>query len=279
MKTSAAITLVAAIVAASASSADADKSFLRALQERGTTHRKLASFCGSCNHGTRPWHGWWFGFGACQCDEDWEGACCNILKKCHADSENICSWARLQPKSARSDEVTGDFPLSKEWDALPKQMQGIFWLKDQGDSSSIMSFGKTNDGSYLSTGVYENDADYQYSVRVGGDRSWAFSDKASSWKLVEAIDLVYRFQCDNEGRNNPVACDIHGQSLKLGVTLTAEWLLNFRMVLLKENQKPAALKDVVVWGRPSKVLGFDVDSAYYELTQIVDGDGKKNSGV
>ena len=179
------------------------------------------------------------------------------------------------PQTANAEEVVKGFPLSKEWDDLPAQMKGIFWLKDQKDSSSIMSFGKTNDGGHISSGTYDNNGEYQYSVRVGGDRSWAFADRSTSWKLVEFLDLVYNFQCDGKP-NDPVSCDIHGESRNLGLVLKQEWLLNFKMELLDDSEKEEKLRGkAVVWGRPSSVLGQNIESSYYELTQIIDANGEK----
>lgn len=162
--------------------------------------------------------------------------------------------------------------------SLPKSLQGVFWLQDQRDSSALCSFAQSNDGGKLSTGKLTN-GDYQYSIRVGGDRVWSFHDKATSWKLVEFLDLIYNFRFTNDNGQvdlkNPTKADIIPESANLNLVLTQQWLLNFDMNLLKEDQKEAKYKDVVVWGRPSSVFGINVDSSYYELVQVIDGEGEK----
>merc|ERR1719199_1351865 len=94
-------------------------------------------------------------------------------------------------------------PISIGTAPLPKTLRGVFWLAEQGDSSALMSFAKSNDGSGLSQGALDaNPSDgYNYKIRVGGDKVWSFHDKATSWSLVEVLDLVYKFAFDSS--SNP----------------------------------------------------------------------------
>ena len=263
------LTLAAAVAIASATGADADKSFLRALKQR----RNLKSKCWTwCSQGKCSWS--WSGC-ECRCNQGWEGSCCNVESKCRPGTSYICDWSKMKERTFSSANVVSGNPLTNEWEKLPEQLQGIFWLKDQGDSSSIMSFGKSNDGSYLSTGELDASKEHQYSVRVGGDRTWSFNDKAKSWVLVEALDLIYKFKFNSA--TDPTYADIIPYARNLGITVSWTGLLNFQMRLMTADEKEERLKDTVVWARPSTVLGIEAESSYYELTQIIDGNGKKTA--
>jgi len=248
--------------------------------------------------GGRCWDGWcrngktdgWFGWGwgvNCNCDDGWTGTCCTELETCSADSKHVCQFSRLQEKSIQCKDVLANNALRLGDDAsLPAQLKGIFWLQGQGDSSALTSFSRSNDGGGLNQGQLScsscnangDNVNHEANIkaRVGGDRMWSFNDKASSWVLVEALDLVYNFHFDNI--KDPKRCDIIPESRNLGIKLkgkVAEWLLNFDMELMEEKDKPAEYKNVVMWARPSQIAG--IEGGYYELVQVIDGEGDKTA--
>ena len=49
--------------------------------------------------------------------------------------------------------------------------------------------------------------------------------------------------------------------------------------LLPDDEKPERYRgtNVVVWGRVSSSFGQQIDSAYYDLVQVIDGDGAKTA--
>lgn len=170
-------------------------------------------------------------------------------------------------KSIDVKDITGAGPLRIGiGPGLPASLQGIFWLTLQGPSSALATFGGPSaDGGGCSPGQLIGKT---CKVRVGGDRVWAFAENDSaSMKLVQALDLVYHFNFDDAV--NPTRCQIYPEGRNLGLTLTAEWLLDFEMELMKngDEQFPGS----VVWKRVSSVFGTEVKSKEYALVQVIDG--------
>lgn len=151
---------------------------------------------------------------------------------------------------------------------LPAALTGIFWLTKQGPSSALASFGgPSGDGGGCSAGQMVGN---RLKVRVAGDRTWSFAENGKSNTLVEALDLVYHFVFDDAV--NPTRCQIYPEGRNLGFTLTADWLLDFDMELLKDGDKE--FPGSVVWKRISSVLGREATSAEYALVQVIDGQGQ-----
>lgn len=163
---------------------------------------------------------------------------------------------------------------------LPKSLQGIFWLTKQGDSSSLMSFATSRDGDGLSQIDLSPIDGNHLKIRVGGDKVWSFASKGKSWILVRTTDLVYEFAFkDANGRaptnmDDAVEAQIIPYAHNLGIRLSWTQLLDFSMKKLADDKR-GKYNTSVVWGRPSAIFGIEVGSAYYDLVQIIDGDGKK----
>jgi len=256
-----------------------DKAATAAMAAHGSLMKKQnSSICFSCNHGSRK--AWWNP--ACRCHSGWEGTCCDEPATCTQGMAPICPQRKLKEASANCADVSGTGPLTLGTAAmnLPNSLQGLFWLTKQGDSSSLASFGTSKDGHGLSQIDLDPTDGVHIKVRVGGDGVWSFADKASSWGLVEWIDLIYEFELkDANGRaptnlNDAVEAQIIPYARNLGIRLSWTFLLDFDMKLLRQEEK-TKYKNSVVWGRPSSVFGFEVDSAYYDLVQVIDGNGTK----
>merc|ERR1712178_93526 len=85
----------------------------------------------------------------------------------------------------------------------PEALRGLFWLTQQGDSSSLASFARSYDGGNMGQGELR-DGDYATSIRVGGDRSWSFADApGGSFETVELLDLVYHFRLESGSLEDP----------------------------------------------------------------------------
>merc|ERR1712087_524319 len=221
-----------------------------------------------CGYGHVEWE-WKFWDSTCSCDPGFSGPCCDGPTECGTDAAVMCGASRYQIKSKRCEDVTYDGPLSNEWQHLPAALQGVFWLTDQGDSSALMSFGASGDGGGLSSGKL-SDGPVNYEIRVAGDKVWSFMDKASSWELVDHIDLVYKFRMDSA--TNPTKGTIDPSSPVLGLTLgpRTKWLLRFDVELVPfgtcTGRGTKCYPDSVTWARPSSIAGFD--GGYYELVQV-----------
>lgn len=214
-------------------------------------------------------HGSW-SWGSCQCHANWQGECCDSIVKC-GPGPDYCPFENMKTKTASCEAVGKDGPIRIGTAPLPPQLRGVFWLSEQGDSSALASFARSNDGAGLSKGELDsNPSDgFNYKIRVGGDKVWSFHDRATSWSLVEVLDLVYKFAFDSS--SNPTKAQIipSGENLN-GFDLNAPWLLDFQMKLYPMGNH-STYKNSWVWGRPSAVLGFE--GGYYDFIQVLDETG------
>jgi len=237
-----------------------------------------AFVCFKCLNGRRK--SWWHR--TCTCNSGWEGVCCDQPVTCTQGMGALCPQSKLQEASFNCEDVshTGPITLGTAEMNLPQSLQGIFWLTKQGDSSSLMSFATSRDGSSLSQMDLSPVDGNQLKLRVGGDKVWSFADKGKSWHLVAVTDLVYEFAFkDAHGRaptnmEDAVEAQIIPYAHNLGIRLTWTQLLDFQMKLIAPDKKPK-YNNSVIWGRPTAVAGNEVASAYYDLVQVIDGKGNK----
>mmetsp|Transcript_24607 Transcript_24607/g.57305 ORF Transcript_24607/g.57305 Transcript_24607/m.57305 type:complete len:296 (-) Transcript_24607:471-1358(-) len=240
--------------------------------------RHLGAWCWACGaHGSRSW---WIFSGSCNCEQGWMGACCDEPVTCTPEQGFVCPQSRMEEKWASCSAVDGSGPITVGTAAmgLPPSMQGVFWLTEQGDSSALMSFATSNDGGGLSKLDLDAPDGYHFNIRVGGDRVWSFHDKATSWGLVEVLDLVYKFRMEGAAGEQPASAEQiaaaqiipSGENLG-GFDFTATSLLNFRAELLRGNH--SRYPSSMVWARPSELFG--VEGGYYDLVQVIDGEGHR----
>jgi len=170
-------------------------------------------------------------------------------------------------KMVKVEDITGDGPLRVGTAPLPSSIRGIFWLTAQKHRSALGSFGgPSNDGGGCSPGEL---TDGRCAVRVGGDRSWALADQKTGIFALN-VDLIYHFVF-NDGEN-PTKCQIYPEARKLGVTLTAEWVMDLEMELMQ--QEHPEYPGSVVWRRLSYVVGQDVGEEY-ALVQVMNENGER----
>lgn len=234
--------------------------------------------------------------------------------KCSPESEESCDQDYLEEDSGlcenySSSSVDG-IRVGTEEHGLPEELQGVFWLTKQGDSSTIMSFAPSNDGKKFGHYQAEEDGSGIIDVRVGGDRTWAFQDKGKSWSLVEMIDLVYEFNFftrEEDGRRVahiiPRSDRLWGLRVPRSIFFGLIDVLEFDMELyhdgeysaekatpdtFPQNMEDEGVKveyvngvpkdileedDIKIWKRVSYTGGMEADSAQYDLIQILKGDG------
>jgi len=198
---------------------------------------------------------------------------------CSASATEFCPSSKLKPMTATCADAISTGALRIGTAPLPRNLQGVFWLTEQGGSSALMSFAQSNDGGGFSTGSLQlqgrrRRSHAEYSIRVAGDRVWSFSDgPEGAFETVHNIDLVYRFEFDDLTR--PQSAQIFPSSNHERATgfEPAPWMLSFDMRLQplgSHSRYPSS----IVWVRPSSVLHINIRSAYYDLVQVVDGDGR-----
>jgi len=162
----------------------------------------------------------------------------------------------------------------------PDTLKGIFWLTGQGDSSAALTFAGSYDGGDMG-GQGLSEGEYATSIRVAGDRTWAFADDPAfggNFETVGILDLVYQFRISEGSLEAPRAFNIIPKARNLGIDLAGavgEFLLDFSAFLLTDEQAAArGYPGSVVWDRRSFVAGDnEVTSSRYDLVQVVDGTG------
>jgi len=231
---------------------------------------------------------WGFSGCKCQCEENWAGPCCTRMVECSAATDQCCPQDQLVQRHADCDALEkhiGDtIQVGTADHGLPENMQGIFWLTDQADSSSLMSFAQTNDGCGMADASTLGKKD-PFKVRTAGDRTWAFSDLGESWHLVRRVDLTYNFYVDG------TTMTIIPHAVKWGIKVP-RWLLKFDAHELDLEEKDESSRSYVkpedkarkylkggskIWRRVSFYWWFgekEATSSEYDLVQVVDGAGK-----
>lgn len=222
----------------------------------------------------------------CTCDADWSGSCCTVFTgKCTIDMEHLCPQDSIEEKSSNIADFLGDdnkyagpLTIGTADDNLPVTMQGIFWLQGLEESSSVISFGRSRDGDGIS--IWK---DSSIKVRVAGDRVWSFASRTLVWNVVKTLDLVYDFRGNDE--LDPTHFDIIPQTangLSLDDTIFKNALkfdMDFIPVGDAKHEYPAAdgRPAAVQWARPSEILGQERPDGYYQVAQVIDGDGNPTS--
>lgn len=201
--------------------------------------------------------------------------------------EDLCPVSELQaldfPISNMLNQngtYNGPITLGTADDGLPTNLQGVFWLQDQWYLSSIMSFGPSRDGEGISKW---RDDGTPFRIRVGGDRTWSSASRSLNWMGVSVLDLVNEFR--GNSAKDPTEFDIVIIPMALSflpnfLMSVFNSLISFKMSFIPledkrheypaDNGRPAAVQ----WARPSKILGFNIGLAYYEVAQIIDGEGR-----
>jgi hypothetical protein len=222
--------------------------------------------------------------------------------RCATDAPQVCHQCKYNEKSAKIADfadmnVKADetFPirLGLPEHGLPEEIQGVFWLTDQKNSSSLVSFARGNDGGGI--GVLDPESGIG-KVRVSGDRVWSFTDNGSNWDAAKRVDLVYAFNFDSatkprEARIIPTARNLGGFA---NWAAGQSWIVDFEMYLLQCETNPdnkydnychdekylSGFEKSFVWQRKSWILGTTASNfgeAFhdYKAVQVIKADGTK----
>lgn len=224
----------------------------------------------------------------CTCDDDsWEGDCCDTYAgECTEGMAELCDASNLEAHSFSTNDLLDDqgnyqgpLTLATAAHGLPINMQGIFWLQDQSGSSSIISMAPSRDGKGLS--VWNANSKRHISIRVGGDKVWSFASKGAPWNIAEGVDLVYHFE--GTPVENPTHFSVIPEAQRHNLEMSGnflEWAVNVEMIYIEsgsaEHDYPAVgdRPAAVMYGRPSKIIGIDLETKYYKVAQIINGEGK-----
>lgn len=235
-------------------------------ENRGWFDDTIGTCVTGCVHGSRRW---WER--TCSCTDGWTNVCCDRPPVCSTSMEVLCPRDMLELKSAPTAAfASGDTtPMRIGTDPLPKQARGVFWLRDQGDSSSLMSFAQSNDGDGVSPGTIP--ANGEYKIRVTGDRTWSFADESFNWEASQVMDLIYTFKFDSATDPKYARVVAGGGSVTSVVWKAVTLAIEFGLELVEEEHP--RYKSSVVWDRPSRIAGYELSS--YQAVQVMDEHGNK----
>jgi len=228
----------------------------------------------------------------CTCDTDWSGDCCdNYSGQCTQGMTELCDLSNLVQRSFSTNELldeNGDYqgPITLGTSVdhnLPVNMQGVFWLQDQGVGSSLISMATSRDGRGLS--VWNDNSDIHISVRIAGDRVWSYGKiPGGAFSFLQPLaiaDLVYHFH--GTPKEDPTHFNVVPEAFGIAPGIVQEALMRFEMNLIEPgttehyypatDDRPAA----VMWDRPSMVFGIDLESKRYQVAQVINGEGKPTS--
>lgn len=181
--------------------------------------------------------------------------------------------AKLYNKKVKVEDVEANYPLPLAGDSCPKQLQGLFWLTDQGGKSSLVTFASSPSATKQRKGLPRSG---KLKIPVDGDRVWSFSDEGLL-KVFKKLDrfgqkhLTYNFRFNNA--RNPTFAHIDPVGFN-GAFKVASWLSDFDMYLTPgDKDYPGS----VVWKRNSTALFGKVNlkGGTYKLVQVMNGKGDK----
>jgi len=254
--------------------------------------------CMGCCNGKRDWSKW----GKCKCNEGWTGKSCNTLETCTKGMKPLCPMSRLKTLSVSCDQFPVAITVGTAAMGLPTSLQGVFTsinpdaadvpdtlpseVGEQGGASGnswIMSFAQSADGDGIGQIYPTGDSvGYNLNVRTHGDRTWSDAVPVPAQPdMTKVLDLVYRFVFltkDKQKSADPeqwAYANIYPTYYTIGKDLTVPTgVMNFAMTLVnkgEDKQFPTS----VVWNRPSTVMGKYMKSAFYQIVQVIDGEGNK----
>jgi len=254
--------------------------------------------CMGCCHGKIDWSNW----GKCKCDKGWTGKSCDTLETCTKGMKPLCPMSRLKTLNVKCEQFPVAITIGTAAMGLPTSLQGVFTsinpeashvpdklpsdVDEQGGAdgnSFIMSFAQSADGDGIGQ-VYPNgdDAGYQLTIRTHGDRTW--SDAVPIPKqpdITKVLDLVYRFKFLTKDKKKSADPDQWAfanisptmYTIAKGLTVPKR-VMNFMMALEKKGENDQ-FPTSVVWNRPSTFLGMYAKSQFYQIVQVIDGEGNK----
>ena len=125
--------------------------------------------------------------------------------------------------------------------------------------------------------------DISASVWVSGDKVWSFASR-SLLSFIEGVDLVYHFEgtpVENPTHFNNIP-EAQRHNAKLSGALYKS-VLNFEMTYIEPGSAEhdyTAVGDrpeAVIYARSSKIFGFILESSFYKVAQIINGEGMTTS--
>jgi hypothetical protein len=128
------------------------------------------------------------------------------------ESESYEAKGPVQPQRAmKATDITGLGPMLVGLPPLPENLQGVWWLTDQGKDTGLMSFGGPNDdGEGCNTGFITG-AKNTYKIRAHGDRTVAFADPTMKSAFSRRLDAVFTYQFNDD--KNPTFATVAVNSI------------------------------------------------------------------
>lgn len=238
------------------------------LKSHGSVRRLLV--CGWCAHGSRN-------FLSCDCDEGWEGRCCDTRVELYDGQEFVL-------QRIRNDEVEQELAFARNGSDLPRGLHGIFWMDQRGvnvasgihpvDPDYQQAGSQAADELVVSFGETHWDAETRCAgpVPVAGGRKghWTFMDQqgplgtgnSSIWESAVSSHLYADF-CFRSDSFDEI--DLYMYVKMLGVHIRIPWLAAHLSMK----------KTAWGWDRQTTSLVTGSKVFHYPVFQIVDGLGRR----
>merc|ERR1719264_593205 len=108
----------------------------------------------------------------------------------------------LKAADCRTTSGAGPITVGTAAMGLPLQLQGVFWLQDQGPSSSLMSFATSRDGGGWSKFNLNDPHGEHIKIKFPNDKVWSFHS-ASPAKTVAFMGSKYYFKFEDKNGKPP----------------------------------------------------------------------------
>jgi len=186
----------------------------------------------------------------------------NALNQVGIKAEQTClPKSPIAPqRSVKVEDITGDGPLILGTHPLPENLQGLWWLTNQGNGLALLSFGgPSDDGGCCSTGFMIG-PNSEYKIRVHGDRTAAFAHLPELTDVQRKLDPEYMFEFYQFNGANPISAR--------GSHMTPQGLSQYQVTYLPKTDPlfPVEYPTSKVW-----IVGNDGS----KLVQVIDGKGRR----
>jgi len=144
------------------------------------------------------------------------------------------------------DEIELNHPFRVVDGISAQQLMGVYWLQDQGPSSSLIKFPSSS------------------SVSLNEDALWTFAS-SSVMSILRFADIRYTLNYTKDHTH----ADIYLECFHVPISSR---LVSMTMTLVTENHP---YQDSIVWQRNSTLFGRPFPPGIYQMVQVIDGHGRR----
>lgn len=249
-------------------------------------------YCWSCDNApSRGWD-WKFGYGKCQCEPNWGGACCDepkdITQVTYGPYMGEGMTYEMYTIDSRDVDKYMIYPdcngMNKDGSVVPPEFGGLWWMDGNPASDYVASFGASDwktvagDGYTCKDSTIKNaqtDEEFEclggMDIKVYGENVWSWHDE-SLGRLVYSgalgAKLTYKFECGGMDANGKLTyCQVYPSA---GIPFLDGWIT----VPVELVSFDMTRGDDDLWVRNSIIAGVDEYPHNYWLKNIVTCNGE-----